>query len=312
MNPHFVHEAEGRLTTIVLGAGASHELGYPLGDGLIDQILDYASTRIQTAHPEAQALKFSLQAARPSSIDERIRDKPELALFCKKAIVHKLLEIEAQTIERAGRATFYREIIEAVKRDHNKALNLKILTFNYDRSFEIFRDAYLHETVTNQDLKETLTQILTPHHIFGSLPATTAPITDSDTSVKPFSFNNLDPLKQKWIVDQAAPKLKTIHEANEDHDQRVRSAILSSKRIYLIGMAYHDSNMRLLGFNDIMNIPARKNDEIYASGYKLGRAVWEDVSVRYNFYGSRKDIYSRLKFASARNFFREIKTLTID
>lgn len=312
MKPSYLTEAESKLTTLVLGAGTSHELGYPLGEGLIDQILDYATNNIQTSHPEAQALKFSIEAARPRSIDERIRDKPALASFCKKAIVHKLLETESVLKPKANQSKFYQHIIETVKAAGlDVAQHFRILTFNYDRSFEIFRDSYLNETVSDSDFRARLTNILEPHHIFGRLPDTKKPLTTSDFSVEPFSFIDLDPIKQRQIVDQNFQRIKTIPEVTGYPDEHAASTIFSSKRIYLIGMAYHEANMRILGLNNPDMLPAKRNEQIFASCFKLGRAVWNDLSRRYYFNGRGDNDYESRSQCKAQDFFSEIATLRI-
>lgn len=145
----------------ILGAGASKNFGYPLGDELKKNILDNISPRPNTstaflttlsqAGNSAEAIanfRNFLKHAERNTIDEFIRahkQRPELQRIARQAIVLSIAAAENDHLLFDAGTHWYRRLLDFIRAhpellDHEKP---SFYTFNYDRSIE----HYLHESL---------------------------------------------------------------------------------------------------------------------------------------------------------------------
>jgi hypothetical protein len=139
---------------LILGAGASHPYGFPLGQDLVEQIKGMHGSTARLA-PFADATrgkwdhatinKFCDELRRSNwiSIDRFLQRRSELADIGKAAVAFHVLECERWqwlTTPAAGRwyNYLYNHILDPVGPDEFGANQLSIITYNYDRSLEQF------------------------------------------------------------------------------------------------------------------------------------------------------------------------------
>ena len=167
-------------TTLVLGAGSSTHLDYPLGRDLVDHLVK----RLGTAHDdlpdlwapeEVERFLHRLKEYDPSSVDEFLEAEEEFADLGKYFIAVELKrhEIREHFFTKPG---WYRELFDALLADDRspgfEESQLNVITFNYDRSLEV----YLHERLKgrfklNDARAGELVASIPLVHVHGSLGA---------------------------------------------------------------------------------------------------------------------------------------------
>ena len=144
----------------VLGAGASCPYGLPLGETLIRKILDDVLTdyllqmlkNIGHSEGDCNDFRLRLRLSLRQSIDVFLRDNPDLAEVGKALIAVHLILLEQQKYLYSTQIDdhWVKYLVEILLRDwspgNGMSFNrLKIITFNYDRSFEyMLYNAFFH------------------------------------------------------------------------------------------------------------------------------------------------------------------------
>ena len=132
-------------TTIILGAGSSYDLGYPIGSELIDKVLRLSENN-DTPNIVKEFAK-TLKEFNPLSIDFFLSLHKNFADIGKEEIATAILECEEESKEKMIRSKnhWYKfllnEILTGCENDKPDAINdnnLSIVTFNYDVSLEYF------------------------------------------------------------------------------------------------------------------------------------------------------------------------------
>ncbi|MBU4460126.1 MAG: hypothetical protein KJ579_06130, partial [Verrucomicrobia bacterium] len=140
-----------RDTVLVLGAGASAHLGYPLGASLVQRILALQGTAeaqlissLLQNQGCAETLDSMLDALLKSgreSIDAFLAHHPPFSLAGRLAIAACLIPHERPAnLYSRGTDNWYRRLLSAMDAPFaDFAKNrLSIITYNYDRSLEFF------------------------------------------------------------------------------------------------------------------------------------------------------------------------------
>src|SRR5258708_4269156 len=138
-------------TVFVLGAGASQAYGFPSGTGLVDRICakleDPASDHFRVLQEAAKCTEAEikhfrrrLRESRLNSIDAFLQRRQEHSALGKCAIAQDLLACESETTLYPPPAKdWYRTLFNIIlpnSPDEFRANRLKVITFNFDRSFE--------------------------------------------------------------------------------------------------------------------------------------------------------------------------------
>jgi hypothetical protein len=137
---------------LVLGAGASHPYGFPVGPELVDKIKGIQDSQSELAafttctggkwdHSTIRKFCDELRLSSWLSIDRFLQRRPELADIGKATIAFQLLQHERRGDlnspgERKWYQYFYNYILNPVSPEQFGDNQLAVITYNYDRSFE--------------------------------------------------------------------------------------------------------------------------------------------------------------------------------
>ena len=240
-------------TTLVLGAGSSIHLNYPLGRDLVNRLCGL----IGTGHDylpdlwssgEVDDFLTALKEYDPSSIDEfleaRQEDFPDLGrcLIARELKVHE----DRERFFPPADPGWYRELFDALLHDDGspsfEESKLNIITYNYDRSLEV----YLHERLKgrfqlNDNEAGELVAAIPLVHVHGSM---------GEYPGIPYQAQH-DPDELLKI----AGSIKIIHEIGDPDDgfcsdefEEAHGLLTESQRIFFLGFGWHRYNLRRLRF----------------------------------------------------------------
>lgn len=168
-------------TTLILGAGASAPLGYPVGSQLRTDIIKGTSPEyLRYLHRESHGLsKFStyeemiyrFKESHVASIDAFLAE-PENQRFAdigRGAIASALIGYENPQCD----PDWYFDLFNAIRfrSDPKRTHKLKVVTFNYDLSLEFFLiNAFKHTYgLSNEDAREAFDSNIEVNHVYGDL-----------------------------------------------------------------------------------------------------------------------------------------------
>lgn len=238
-------------TTLVLGAGASFSMGYPVGAGLRQQLLQLADGNRQTSSinaglydPPGMLQKFvrEFRESQLDSIDNFLARRTEFADIGKRAIAAVLLACENrdQLFSDESDDHWYRYLFNKLAADSWDELNfskLSIVTFNYDRSFEHYLLWALMSSYgrSQEDVIDKLRQ-LQVIHIYGTLGA----IWPNHTAYMPYGS---DVTREK--VTAAANTLRIIPEGRADDTtlQAAKALLYNADTIIFLGFGFDQTNL---------------------------------------------------------------------
>lgn len=271
-------------TVLILGAGASHEYGFPTGKKLIQEIGARAKSSADGSRKDADRRILSRQAhdaftladsfhkqlkdADPRSIDWFLREHDQFSQVGKKFILEVLLDYEQRSQAKIFEEPFcYTRILDAIRTDkpNQLALNkLKIITFNYDRSLPHFLHRRLKASYKDpgqfvEDYIANQLQILHVYGRLGELPWETSGANHLDYGYKfqPY-MNDMTPfLDNIKIIGEDVSGFDPIKVAKEN--------IKNADRIIFMGFGFHKENLEVL---DLLAL-TRKKHRIFATGFDL-------------------------------------------
>lgn len=253
----------------VVGAALSSELGLPMGGMLKSRIVSLLPTDrrgggdgllryLAETHgwmSECRTLATALPLA--SSIDNLIEHRAEnegLVHVAKLAIARAIWKAEADSTIGAHHgslsslptdgsyAALFRLIVNGVpKRDLADAFGrLRIITFNYDRTLEVFLHRALRAYGNLTDgAAQAILDRATILHAYGALSAT-----QEGESGRVISFSGDQDVDQ---LERDARGLRTFSEKIEDgSDVSLRRLVASARHVVFLGCAFHRQNMNLL------------------------------------------------------------------
>lgn len=268
-------------TLLILGAGASWPYYFPTGAELKEYILkrfpgDYAnlvqkSTTDRFIRNDVVRFfdKFIEKFSNPMypSIDLFLSLNHEFEEIGKIAIVFTILSAELnKELFRMKRSLidefdWYQYLFRALTEDITK-LNkvnrifdnqIKIITFNYDRSFENYISSVLINAYPglDQDTKTMIYEKLKPIHVFGS------PNLTGENAVNYGSVLEVNKL------ESFSKSINTIYEI--ESDDRFRDMIIWAEKIFFLGFGFAPENLEVLGIPKYI----KPNHKIYATALNL-------------------------------------------
>lgn len=240
-------------TVLVLGAGASHPYGFPLGTKLREDILhlqtDWSELSTQTRlvdHPLFNEFVAAFRQSRLSSIDAFLGLRSRFSEIGRMAISMLLLNYEIYSRHRLvsqPQQDWYDYLWNRLADGSWEELsfkNLSIVTFNYDRSLEFFllsamRGAY---GVTQGEAEQKL-ESLKIVHAYGDLGS----VFSADTRYIPYG----DPVTSQ-NVRKAAELLKVIPESRDDGPTflEARETLTQADAVCFLGFGFDKTNLRRL------------------------------------------------------------------
>lgn len=237
----------------VLGAGASCSYGYPMGRQLIREMLqpenDVKAVLQQAGFNLKQLSEFqaALKAAKPSSIDSFLEYRTEFLELGKAMIAAAIIRCEQ--LDRLLQPDpddddWYQKLIDRLNAPlaHLLFSNVTIATFNYDRSLEeCLYQAFCNRHKANCEQIAGCLNSMKIIHLYGSV----GQLDWQAKGGRKYS-NELSSL----AVRNAAQSIQIISEHPEESPtfQEARDRIRKADYVFCLGMAYHEENMRRLGF----------------------------------------------------------------
>jgi len=249
-----------KSTVLVLGAGASEHLGYPLGRSLKDKIVhqlkdDPNSIRqlfaLRLNEREIDQFTEALQLSGRKSVDEFLEHRKEFIDIGKAAIAQALIEYEDPGklhpdgwIDKNLPLNWFEYLWGKMSDCTFEQLGenkLSGITFNYDRALEMFLFTAIQHAYGKLESEAASALKLIPIiHVHGKL----AHLPWEGQS----HYRAYESLVDPTNIGIAMGKIKIIHESTEDDPEfQAASALLhEAERIYFLGFGYHAPNVRRL------------------------------------------------------------------
>lgn len=261
-------------TVLVLGAGASAHLGYPLGRGLVSELCSLRSSPALDQLPnwtraDAEDVLTALSLSDPSSIDAFLEHNPNHSALGRFLIAQALKSRERlEQLFPPGDAGWYRYLFDELLVDGQPQLGenpITLITFNYDRSIE----AYIYTRLRAQfrlaesDALAILRslQIIRPHGILGEFPAVAY-----DASCSREELLNIS--QQIKIIHELGDSTPRDGSFCNDAFREAHSALVAADRVFFLGFGFHTDNLRRMG----AFAPATfKGKQVFATSHGTGR-----------------------------------------
>jgi hypothetical protein len=257
-------------TVLILGAGASASYGFPLGPGLVDEICHkLLNDSLQREIVWLRAYRYSqndiktfaenLRASRRYSIDTFLQHRPEFLEIGKAAIACMLLPKE-KVNTYPNEDDWYRYLFHAMSANWGDIENnqLRVLTYNYDRSFEHFFFNHLQNAYGKSD-DECIQKLkaIPIVHMHGQMGAL-FPINPSGI-----------PYGHEVNPDVLIQCMKNINLAFEQisgpHIEEARSWIAWAERVIFLGFGFDVQNMSRIKDDHLW----KNKSLIWGTGYGL-------------------------------------------
>lgn len=239
-----------KKTTLVLGAGASHPYGYPLGSTLRLNILNIETALIDRAglkaHGNVEEFLQAFRRSRLHSIDSFLAARLEMAGVGKATIAAILLSYEQAMSGKitADAQDWYDYLWNRLASGHSwdelSFENLSIVTFNYDRSLEFFLLNAMTGTY-GKSLEEAADKLkgLKINHVYGDIGEHSPLLPPYDYYGSPVTFDR---------VTRATERLKVIPEArnNDPSFEQAQATLKYSETICFLGFGFDRVNLQRL------------------------------------------------------------------
>lgn len=250
-------------TAFVLGAGAGKPYGFPLGNELKSEIYqnlvavnspgrNFLKTDFHKTDVEINRFLNELIST-PLTVDEYLQYHPQHLETGRIAIALALIPCERLDRLNSGAASsrWYEYLFRQMGTNHRgfnraafeeSALNLSVITFNYDRSLEYFLYRNLLVAFGEAFAGNTLKQFHLVH-TYGQLG-------------KPIFFDadgrDYDPTPSKDAVAKCIPNILVFHERSEDSDEfhQAQRYIRQSVNLCFLGFGYDPKNLQHLNIDD--------------------------------------------------------------
>jgi hypothetical protein len=253
-------------TLLVIGAGASHSYGFPVGSGLKKEILHltaqstntdfarYLSVHKVIADPNDIASFYSsFQGASLYSIDRYLsfaqadsRRASHVAIG-KHAIAWALCSKETMggLNKPTEKDNWYEYLWNCVDRNFSNGTQnlLSIISFNYDRSLEAYLESRVQITfnVSAEEARNRVREVPIIH-MYGQLGS----VEQGDAQYRPYA-----PPGEDWLqIERAAEMISVIGErSNTMTNDRAVTQIRLAERVAFLGFGFDPDNMEILGFS---------------------------------------------------------------
>ncbi len=273
-------------TVVILGAGASHPYGFPLGRELRDLICGMGDTELQNVWSDSNDLHRAhdfirvLSTSGYVSVDAFLEAREEFVNVGKLAIALQIsrLEDEGKLFPpvAAGAHCWYEVLANAlfstdlVRRNGGGCFeNLKIITFNYDRSLERYLMTVANNrqgSGLNMHRQEIEDLIIHVHGSLGSL-----------------RYRPYIPNATADAIGQSSQSIQIAHEADDASRgfKIAKEALHNAKRIWFFGFGYYEPNMRRLGF--VPGQPPRYAAKIWTQSIGMNSEEVQALEKKYGY-----------------------------
>lgn len=252
-------------TLFILGAGASIPYGYPSGATLRNQICEGSrgvstelarniSTSFDFSAVDVMEFAREFQQSRIASIDSFLAKRPEYSDLGKAAIATLLIPHENDSVfdevdaDEDWYFQLWNALVAGVHSLEELALNqVRVLTFNYDRSLERYLHlAIKHTFNVSDEVALDALGYFKIEHVYGSL----GQFGLSDANQTRTYRGKINAIH----LNIAVSSIRVIPEAR-DNDQvftNAKDAFSWAKHVCLLGFGFDQLNVERLGFRDIV------------------------------------------------------------
>jgi len=279
----FIHFRRGECRTVlVVGAGASAHLGFPLGAELCSTII--SNTRNPESEPfknlvamgfsHANILSFhaNIERSFPHSIDEFLSDRSEFVDIGRAAIAQILIGCEDEKRLRQRDDNWYGLLRDRIKAEiKGNEFSPVIVTFNYDLSLDKFLYDFLSSTfqryATMNSFDDAVIRVFHVHGRLGYL----------DYEVKHRSSRPYGKALSPNEILVASQGIRIPTQLDNDFGRDMvfaRKAIQEAERVIFIGFGYDDNNLYRLG------VDTWEREKYFGTAYKLGKARIKELMTR--------------------------------
>ncbi len=242
-------------TVLVLGAGASSHLGFPLGPELCAKIISNTGNRESEAFKSLLDMRFDAEAIvsfhhclknfLPRTIDQFLAERPEFRSVGKAAIAQVIIAQEDENKLLRPDANWYFLLADRIRSaiDRN-VFPPFIVTFNYDLSLDKCLYGFLKITKRHQNIK-TLNEAISVLHVHGSL----GQIDDEKGPWFRSYGKNLSPEE----IMEASQGIRVPDELDNDYGRVMvgaQRAIEEAERVIFLGFGYDEMNLNRLAITN--------------------------------------------------------------
>jgi len=250
-----------KYTTLILGAGASEHLKYPLGRDLVKDIYELKGKIKESSWSENELNTFfdHLREYEPDSIDEYLgrqqkRNMTSQIDIGKFLISHVLKKNESKEklFSNSGWYRILRNYLMDGVGNFKKTKPLAIITFNYDRSLDAYLHHRYHERCSDKGISwedswaelQCKLPIIHVHGMLGSYPK--IPYEEK------FEGNDLLKLSKEIKIIHELTKIKNGF-ANEEF-KLANEYLTKSDKIVFMGFGLHKENIERLNYFNTKNM----------------------------------------------------------
>jgi hypothetical protein len=271
-------------TVLVLGAGASAHLGYPVGSQFSDNILESTRDPAAPSFIQLHEMGFShdlilnfrqvFSASGALAIDAFLEKRQEFIEVGRAAIACELVKYEDETPLSVRTGNWYFQLSEQLRREIDRNdVGFVVVTFNYDRSLDKFLHDFLWNTYPQRTQSlEHYVPILHVHGCLGYLEHQTGreprrpykPTASSD-DILAFSKGIQVPVE---LANKLSPEMVDA-----------RDAIRGAKKVVFLGFGYDSTNLRRLGID--FPLAGQRwigENKYFGTAYQLPKGRIEELS----------------------------------
>lgn len=253
-----------KQTVFVLGAGASHPYGFPLGAGLsaricenaiFDQLEPWTSSG-EISKSDIEAFVSAFKQSGMLSIDSFLERRDEYlslgrlaiaAILCRQEV--PLVPFEHNRPDNWYKA-LWREMTYGANDPSNALRNVAFITFNYDRSLEYFLSTAIRNSFKGIAEATALAHLKRIHilHVYGSL----GDFHWADSLPTGQRAYRHEPPAQS--IGAAATRLRLIPDGREDsvEFQSARKLFEHAEVICFLGFGFDETNVERLGLARVL------------------------------------------------------------
>ena len=265
-------------TVFVLGAGASAPYGFPLGRRLVKEIVSHVGEGelitglAQNEIEPDQITRFreEFPQADRDSIDAFLEARPEFNELGKLAIAWELMRYEEDNNLYLDNNDWYSYLLNRLlgpKPDDFERNNLKVITFNFDRSFE--RRLFL-TLKANYGLAEPTAGALCEHvevlHVHGQLGLPNwLPSSAEADGARPYVAE-----RSSSEVGRCASQIQII--SDDIPGERLANArawLQAAQQVCFIGFGYHPINLSRLATHKLGNAQVVRGTTLHVPAGEL-------------------------------------------
>jgi len=273
-----------KKTVLILGAGASKDYGFPLGQKLRDDICGMWSTRtgalaaIETASGNIDVIGFTekLKTSGYTSVDWFLEDYPHFIEAGKYAIASVLIPHEVPKKlfpPHQPTAHWYEVLLNTLDTPPGSFSdnNLSVVTFNYDRSLEYYFLKVLETRRGSPEKAINEMKSLEVVHVHGWLG-----------ELAPYALDgrSYSPEIEPGDISKAAENIMVIGEASEETEAfaRARELLKAAERIVFLGFGYHEKSVqRLEVFNEPWDEEKRQKVRVGGTVRGIPEHRWQNI-----------------------------------